>query len=158
MTLAKHTQHFSDHVTQIERVGEFFVAICMTLLLGFFLAHQTRNTGFFTDRFGTLEMILLYLPLLLALTDSLIQVITGHHQLARLFEIASGLLLSAAAVWFLNVFPFDFTHLADVMPEAVRFLFAWITNDIGKIVFVMQIFAGLLGAITAVRALLSTSK
>lgn len=148
-------EHFPDVVTSGERLGEALIIAGMVILTGFFVIHQVTRTGFFNEKFGTLEMILLYVPLLLALMDSAGQIITGHHRPARLFEVGSGLLLGVAALWYLIVFPFDFTHLADAIPQGLRFLLAWVTNDIGRIVLIIQVFAGPIGALTAIRTYLS---
>ena len=36
------------------------------------------------------------------------------------------------------VFPFNFAHLADTLPEGLRIALSWFTNDIGKIVLILQ--------------------
>lgn len=40
------------------------------------------------------------------------------------------------------MFPFDFTHVADALPLAVRFLFAWVSDEIGMIVLLLQAVVG----------------
>ena len=44
----------------------------------------------------------------------------------------------AAIVRVWEVFPFDFTHFADALPSGIRFMFAWLSNDIGRIPFIIQ--------------------
>lgn len=39
------------------------------------------------------------------------------------------------------VFPFDFTHFADVLPAFLRFLGQWISNDIARILMVLYAIA-----------------
>jgi hypothetical protein len=151
-------KHYSDDLSVLHRWGELLIATGLLLLAGFFIVHQYTNTGFFTTKFGQIEMALLYGPLLLSFIDAVIQVVTGHRHLARPFEAASGLFLGVAAVWFLIVFPFDFTHLADVLPEGLRFILAWVTNDIGKIPLLIQVFVGPITAIGAIRAYLLSSR
>ncbi|MCZ7542847.1 MAG: hypothetical protein M5R40_04600 [Anaerolineae bacterium] len=142
----------ADVLNSRQRVGALLIAAGMLLLAGFFVAHQATNTGFFTARFGAMEAILLYGPILLSIIDFVVQAVTGRRNPARPFEVASGLLLGLAALWFLIVFPFDFSHLADALPEGVRFLLAWVTDDIGKIPLVIQLFAGPINAFQAIRA------
>jgi hypothetical protein len=36
------------------------------------------------------------------------------------------------------------------LPEAVRFIFAWITNDIGKIPLVLQVIVGPISALVTI--------
>jgi hypothetical protein len=49
-----------------------------------------------------------------------------------------------AALWLLRVFPFDFTHLADVLSVNLRFSLAWVSDEIGRIVLLLQVSAGTL--------------
>lgn len=149
------TEQVADIVTSGQKLGEALIGGALLLLTGFFVLHQTRQTGFFNQNFGTLEAILLYGPLLLAILDCAAQVIGGRHNPARPFEAASGLLLGVAAVWFLIHFPFEFSHLGDVLPEALRPLLGWVTNDLGRIPLVIQVIAGPVGAIQAIRAFLA---
>jgi hypothetical protein len=52
-----------------------------------------------------------------------------------------------AALWLLRVFPFDFTHLADVLSVNLRFSLAWVSDEIGRIVLLLQVSAGTLAAV-----------
>lgn len=151
------TRIVSNSVTAGQRGGAVLIAGGLVVLTGFFALHQSQQTGFFTAQFDSLGMFMLYGPLLLAILDSVLQVLTGQHRAAFLFEAASGLLLGLAALYFLIVFPFDFGHLADVLPEGLRVLLAWVTNDLGKIPLVIQVFAGPLGAFRAIRSFMATA-
>jgi hypothetical protein len=131
------------------RVGEVFLAGCMILLFGFFVVHQTQPTGFFTEKFGTLAMFWLYVPLLFGLCAPLIRAWTGHRNPARPFEAATSLFLAVGALWLLSVFPFNFAHLADALPEGLRFLLAWVTNGVGQFVLLLQIIIGVPTALLA---------
>ncbi len=152
---AAETHLDQDALTPLQRGGEALIALALLLLTGFFVLHQSANTGFFTTHFGTLEALLLYVPLLLAIADSLLQASTGHRNLARPLEAASNLLLGLAALWFLAVFPFDFTHLADALPQGLRFLLAWVTDDIGRIPLIIQAIVGPITAFQAIRKYLA---
>ncbi len=100
-----------------QRVAEpFFSAIALFILGGFFVAHQLLQTGFFTDRFGPVEMLCLYGPLILSLAAPLARALSGQRNPARPIEVATHLCAALAGLWLLRVFPFDFTHLADVLP------------------------------------------
>jgi hypothetical protein len=116
----------------------------MTLLLfGFLLYHQLANTGFFTEKFTGLEMLCLYGPLLVGISPLLIRAWIGQRNPARPFDATSSLLLAAGSLWLFTVFPFDYSHLADALPGALRFVLAWVTNDIARIVLVLQVVLGL---------------
>ncbi|MCL4248873.1 MAG: hypothetical protein KJ065_12070 [Anaerolineae bacterium] len=142
-------EHYDEELNIGRRVGEMFVIVGLLALAGFFVLHQTRETGFFTDKFGAPEMFLLYAPLLFSLLDAGVQIVTGDRHLARPFEAISGLLMGLAALWFLINFPFEFAHLPDVLPEGLRFLLAWITNDLAKIPLVIQLIVGPITALVA---------
>ena len=46
-----------------------------------------------------------------------------------------------ATAWITVVFPFDFTYFADVLPDFLRFLVQWISNDIARILMVLYTIA-----------------
>lgn len=139
-----------DRLSLSLRVIEVFFAFCLLLLFGFFINHQTQPTGFFTEKFGTLEMFWLYAPLLFGLSAPLIRAWTGHRNPARPFEAATSLFLAVAALWLLAVFPFNFAHLADALPEGLRFLLAWINDGIGQFFLLLQIIVGVPTALVAI--------
>ncbi|MBL8154869.1 MAG: hypothetical protein JNM70_11855 [Anaerolineae bacterium] len=139
-----------DRLSLALRGIEVFFALCLLLLFGFFIYHQTQPTGFFTEKFGTLEMFWLYAPLLFGLSAPLIRAWTGHRNPARPFEAATSLFLAVAALWLLSVFPFNFAHLADALPEGLRFLLAWITDGVGQFFLLLQIIIGVPTALVAI--------
>jgi len=135
-----------------QRWQEWLLVAAMLLLLTFFVAHQAAGTGFFTEGFGTLEMISLYGPILLTLLAPLYRFLTGERNPARLFEIAANLALMFGSLQLLRVFPFDFTHLADVLPSAFQTVLAWMSDGFGKVILLIQVVIGAVSAIaTAVK-------
>ncbi len=116
------------------------------LLCGFFAAHQLGHTGFFADAFGPLEMLCVYGPILLTLAAPFVGDITGRRNPGRPLETATSLCIALAGLWLLHVFPFDFTHFADIFPQQLQFMFAWVSDGIGKIVLLLQVVVGLLSA------------
>jgi hypothetical protein len=100
-----------------QRLAEpFFSAIALFILGGFFVTHQLLQTGFFTDRFGPVEMVCLYGPLILSLAAPLARALSGQRNPAGRVEVLTHLCAALAGLWLLQVFPFDFTHLADALP------------------------------------------
>lgn len=136
-----------EFLSTAQRVGEIISFIPMLLLFSFFAYHQEANTGFFTANFGALEMFCLYGPILLSVAAPGVRAVTGRRNPARPFDVATYLFLAIAAVWFLIVFPFNFSHLADALPGAFHFVLAWITNDIGRIVLILQVIIGPISAL-----------
>ena len=48
-----------------------------------------------------------------------------------------------ASAWFLMVvFPFNFAHFADVVPDFLAFLISWITNDIARVLLAIGMVGG----------------
>ena len=120
-------------------VGVGIVVVCVMLVL-YFIAHQTRSTGFFTAEFGTVEKFLFYGHLIFWIITATLEGILGQRLLSRLFDTFGGIIFAAiATAWLLVVFPFDFEHFADVMPEFLRFLVQWISNGINRVLMVLGI-------------------
>lgn len=53
-------------------------------------------------------------------------------------------LWGVAGVWLFVVFPFDFSRLADVLPDFLRFLLLWISNDVARVLLAIAIIASLI--------------
>jgi hypothetical protein len=127
----------------------------MLLLFGFLAYHQIANTGFFTAKFGMLEMVCLYGPILLGITAPAVRAWTGYRNPARPFEAAASLFLAVGSLWLVIVFPLNYAHLADALPSTIRFVLAWVTDDIGKAVLVLQVIIGPISALLTIWKYLS---
>jgi hypothetical protein len=122
---------------RIAGIGFFIISILMVL---YFANHQTLSTGFFTAAFGTLEVIMLYGSLVFWIITSGLEGVLGQRLLSRLFDTFGGILFSVVATaWLLIVFPFEFIYFADILPDFLRFLVQWISNDIARVVMVLYI-------------------
>lgn len=143
-------------LTTSQRWVELIISVVAILLLfGFFEHHQVANTGFFTSKFGAVEMFCLYGPILFSLAAPITRALSGRRNPARPLDIASNLFMTITALWLLMVFPFNFSHFADALPGAIRFVLAWITNDIGKVALILQIILGPISALLTTRKYLS---
>jgi hypothetical protein len=91
-------------------------------------------------------MLALYGPILVSFAAPIVRALSGRHNPARPFEAATNLSLALGSLWLAIVFPFDFSHLPDVLPGAIRFILSWITNDIGRLVLILQVLIGLVTA------------
>jgi len=97
------------------------------------------STGFFTATFGTLEIILFYGSLIGWIFTGALEG-SGRKNLSRDFDAFGGVYFVTFCIgWLFMVFPFDFTYFADVLPEFLRFLVQWISNDIARVVMVLLI-------------------
>jgi hypothetical protein len=142
--------HQSDKeiVSIPQRLAEpLFSAIALSMLGGFFVMHQLLQTGFFTAQFGPMEMLCLYGPLLLSLAAPLARALSGQRNPARPVEVVTHLCAALAGLWLLQVFPFDFTHLTDVLPAELQFMLAWMSDSVGKLFLQLQVAVGVLAAL-----------
>ncbi len=122
------------------RVVGIALVVLSVLMILYFVAHQMQSTGFFTATFGTLEMLLLYGSLVFWIVSAGLEGVLGQRLLSRLFDVFGGLIFAAVCIaWLLVVFPFEFAYFADVLPDSLRFLVQWISNDIARVLMVLGI-------------------
>jgi hypothetical protein len=138
---ARHaeTEANKDIIPSSERFGNI-VGFAVILLIGlYFVAHQMESTGFFTSKFDTLTMILFYVSLLFGIVSIVVKVIFGRKNLARPVDVFEFLFATVATSWLFVVFPFEFTYFADVLPDFLRFLVQWISNDVAGVLMAIGI-------------------
>ena len=131
-----------------ERFVGVIIVVFSVLMLSYLAAHQVRSTGFFTAKFGTPEMFMLYGLLILGIISAGLEGVFGLRLHSRLFDVFGGLILAAfCTVWLLVVFPFEFAYFADVSPDSLHFLVGWISNGIARVMMVLAIILYLGAAI-----------
>jgi hypothetical protein len=131
-----------------ERIVGIAIVVASVLMVLYFIAHQNRSTGFFTEAFGTPEMLMLYGVLTLGIISAGLEGVFGQRLYSRIFDAFGGLILAAfCTVWLLVVFPFEFAYFADVLPESLRFLVGWISNDVARVLMVLAIIVYLGAAV-----------
>lgn len=139
-----------DQLTIPQRWAGLYTAILMVLLLIFFIYHQRVNSGFFTEKFGWVEMVALYGPIIIALVPPIQRLIQGKRNPTRPVEAFTDLSLALGSLWLWNHFPFDFAHLGDIFPPEMRFAFTWINNNVGRFILILQIAIGFLSVLTTI--------
>ena len=122
-----------DVMRNSERVGEAFAILFFYLVILFFAVNQVDDTGFFTSDFGTTEMVLFYGGLIFGMVAPVLRLILGRRNQVRPVELISNGFFIIAASYLLSVFPFDFAHFPDLLPEGIQFMADWITNDIAMV-------------------------
>ena len=138
-------QALKDNMTNSQRGGEIVGIIAIGLIALFFYAHQTEATGFFTSSFGGIEALLLYGAILIGTAGPISRFLTGKRNKSRIPELTASVVWIVASAWFLwVVFPFNFAHFADVVPDFLRFLVSWITNDIARILLAIGMVGGII--------------
>ncbi|HKT21405.1 MAG TPA: hypothetical protein VJR06_02100 [Nitrososphaerales archaeon] len=126
-----------DRMRLSSRVGEVF-GVAITLIVFFFLyENQLRGVPFFAPNFDAYASFYFYGPLFTGIVLSLARAAYGHRNGIRPLDAVNALFLVVAAFWLLSVFPFDFTHFGDMFPASIQFVFGWLSNDIGRLLFVL---------------------
>ena len=130
-----------DVIPYSERAGNIVGVVAILLIVLYFVAHQVWSTGFFTSRFGTVEMLLFYISLMFGMVTSAVRGLFGRKNFARLFDIFGSVLIIVVLAWLFVVFPFDFAYFADALPNFLRFLLQWISNDVARVLMLLGIIA-----------------
>jgi hypothetical protein len=138
-------QALKDNMTSSQRGGEIVGVIVIGLIALFFYVHQTEATGFFTSSFGGTEALLLYGAILIGMAGPMARFLTGKRNKSRPTELIASVFWIVASAWFLMmvVFPFNFAHFADIVPDFLRFLASWITNDIAYVLIAIGMVGGI---------------
>jgi hypothetical protein len=109
----------------------------LTLVVFYLCAHQVSSTGFFTATFSTSEMLLLYGSLIEWIGVAVLEAL-GRKNLSRDIDAFGRIIfVTISGIWLFVVFPFEFTYFADVLPDFLRFLVQWISNDIARGIIVL---------------------
>lgn len=131
-----------------DRVTGIVLVIVSILIMLYFIAHQLWSTGFFTSNFSPLEVFFLYGSLIFWIITCSLDGIFSQRFLSRLLDAFGGVIfVTISLVWLLMVFPFEFTYFANVLPDFLRFLVQWISNDIARGIMMMGIIVLVIAAI-----------
>jgi len=153
-----------DSVDLSSTVGEIIGVAVSAVVFLFLYENQLRGVAFFTSNFGDLAQFFFYAPMFVGMALSLARAIYGHRNAIRPFDAFNALFIAVAAFWLLSVFPFDFTHFRDMFPKSIQFLFGWLNNDIGRVLFAIVGIASLINFVytsflySAVRGQLQISR
>jgi hypothetical protein len=140
-------EDMEDVIPYDERVVSYAIILFSVLIVVYFVAHQTWSTGFFTATFGTLEMVMLYGSLIYWIVTSALLLFV-RKKLSRDLDVFGGLIFATVGItWLFVVFPFEFTYFADVLPNFLRFLVQWISNDIARVLMALGIIVALVFAV-----------
>jgi hypothetical protein len=105
------------------------------------------STDFFTSKFGPLEIIMLYGPLIFWIATSTL-ILIGQKNPSRNLDSFGGLFFATFAIsWNLVVFPFEFAYFADVLPDFLRFLLGWISYEVARVLILLLIIVHLVFAV-----------
>ena len=126
-------------------IGIVFFSILMIIL---FIIHQMNSTGFFTSEFGAFEMLFFYGFWIFWISTASLESIFNQRLLSRIDDTFGGIIFATISLAILLlIFPFEFSHLSDALPESIRFLAQWISNDIAWVIILILMIFHLLAAI-----------
>jgi hypothetical protein len=120
-----------------EHAGNVFAIVVVALVTIYFVWSQLDKTGFFASSFGSLEMVLFYLPVPLGIGVSLVKLATGRKNPSRPLDALNAAVIALACLWFFVVFPLDFAHLGDLLPFGLKVLVNWIPNSVVRVILVV---------------------
>ncbi len=151
----KYSDLIEKELDDVVRKDDIYMSIVIdvvgVLLVLFFIAHQMSSTGFFTEKFGPLEMFLLYGSLFYWIFTCAI-LLLGFKNPSRDLDSFGGLIfVTITFAWLLAVFPFEFAHVADALPASLRFLLQWISNNIARGLMVLGFILHLVLSIYAAK-------
>ncbi|HQN75295.1 MAG TPA: hypothetical protein PLR51_04320 [Methanomassiliicoccales archaeon] len=134
-----------DKLNDAERALQLVSWIFTAIAAWFLLAHWTGDTGFYTSEFGQLDALVLFGPLLFGLLPPLVRTLRGRKSVSRPWDIFGSLLFVLSSAYFLCAFPFDMGFFAVPLPEGMRSLVDWVTEDIAKVVLAIGAVGGTFG-------------
>ena len=136
-----------DIVRKDDIVLSIAIDIICGLFVWFFAAHQSLSTGFFTVKFGIVEMVFLYGSLFYWIVTCLFLLLRLKNASRNLDSFGGLIFFTFSIAWLFVVFPFDFAYFTDVLPVGIRFLVQWIPNWLVRVAmvlgFLMAIFLSL---------------
>jgi len=139
-------EELSDDIPTEDIGASIFILVVSGFFGLCFITHQTSSTGFFTSKFSTFEMVMLYGILIYWITTSVL-ILIGQKNPSRNLDSFGGLFFATfATVWLIVVFPFEFTYFADVLPVFLRVFMQWISDEFALVLLIL-LFIGQLIAI-----------
>ncbi len=130
-------EELSDEIASNDIIASIFLILVNGLFGLYFIIHQMVSTGFFTSMFSTFEMIMLYGIIIYWITTSIL-ILIGQKHPSRDLDTYGGLFFATfAIVWLILIFPFEFAYFANVLPDFLRFLVQWISNEIALVLLII---------------------
>ncbi|MGB2580939.1 MAG: hypothetical protein WBD03_00520 [Thermoplasmata archaeon] len=126
--------------------GEIAALVAISAIFAFFIAHELRDTGFYTDEFGALEKFLLFGAGGFAVSLIALRIVIRRKNVIRPLDFASMIMFVVAHVVLLAVFPFDFTYVGDALPGYLSWTVSWISDDLGAVLLALGAGGGTIGA------------
>ena len=140
-------EELGDEIASNDIAASIFLIVVNGLFGLYLIVHQTVSTGFFTPKFSMFEMIMLYGILIYWITTSVLILIGQKHTSSDRDSYGGLFFATFAIVWLIVIFPFEFTYFADVLPDFLRFLVQWISNEIALVLLILLFIVHLILAV-----------
>jgi hypothetical protein len=140
-------EELSDKIEANDKMASIFLIMINGLFGLYLIVHQTAFTGFFTPTFSAFEMFMLYGVFFYWIVTSVL-ILIGQKNPSRDLDSYGGLFFATFAIgWLIVVFPFEFSHFADLIPDFLRFLLQWISNEIAIMLLILLFIIHLILAV-----------
>lgn len=126
-----------DVIKSSDRWGQLIGIAFSVVFLLYFVALHTESTGFFTSEFTALGGFMFFGGMVYGALPVLVRVVTGRKNPSRPFDAVGSAFIAVICVYMLVVFPLDFAHLGDLLPDFLEDLVELISNDIARIILVI---------------------
>ena len=151
-------EELSNEIRSDDKAASILLIVVNSLFGLYLILHQMFSTGFFTPKFGALEMIMLYAIPIFWITTSVL-ILIGQKHPSRNLDSYGGLFFATFSIgWLIVVFPFDFANFANVLPDSLRFLLQWISNEIVIMLLILLFVIHLIFAVYSLILRLYVSK
>jgi len=128
-----------DVLPKGERIGVIVGIVFIIICIVFFATHLTSDSGFFTSDFGALGAALFFGAAIYGIFPQILKFMFGTKNRVRPFEFIGNVLTLIAGIYFISTWPFDFTHLADILPGGLQPVLSWISNELVQILLIIGI-------------------
>ncbi len=136
----------NDKIVRGALFGPIAALVAISAILAFFVAHELRDTGFYTDEFGALEKFLLFGAGGFAVSRIALRIVVRRKNVIRPLDFASMMMFVVAHAVLLAVFPFDFAYVGDALPGYLSWTVGWISDDLGAVLLALGAVGGTIGA------------
>ena len=107
------------------------------LVVGFFIAHQAWSTGFFNANFDLAEAVLFYGVFFFVALQVIAPIYLVNRRAITTVYSTAAIFCIVATAWLIIRYPFNFSHLTDVMPARTQFSRNRVTSDLGQLLVVL---------------------
>jgi len=130
-----------DRMKTSDRIGNLISVIVSIVVTIYFYGNYSGNTGLFTSNFTSADAALFFGAAIIGMAPSAARFLVGRRNPTRLLDALTAGFFLIAVVWFLATYPFDMSHLADLLPNGWHGLLSWVSDNFVKALMVIGIIA-----------------